>query len=150
MFQQQYLMWLAGIILLVVAVLSWRDSANPRRFTTGLFWALYGLVFLVGDWTTQLMSAWMESDAAGTRMLHIGIGVIVVVMALIAGFGGVRLGRYHQRSDEEKQASALRLRNKLFLPALSIPVVTVVGVLAFNHIPVCRMRCSAPVTTLRW
>ncbi|MBN9929096.1 DUF979 domain-containing protein [Pantoea agglomerans] len=135
MFQQQYLMWLAGIILLVVAVLSWRDSANPRRFTTGLFWALYGLVFLVGDWTTQLMSAWMGSDAAGTRMLHIGIGVIVVVMALIAGFGGVRLGRYHQRSDEEKQASALRLRNKLFLPALAIPVVTVVGVLAFNHIP---------------
>ncbi|TSH83218.1 DUF979 domain-containing protein [Pantoea sp. paga] len=135
MFQQQYLMWLAGIILLVVAVLSWRDSANPRRFTTGLFWALYGLVFLVGDWTTQLMSAWMGSDAAGTRMLHIGIGVIVVVMALIAGFGGVRLGRYHQRRDEEKQASALRLRNKLFLPALSIPVVTVVGVLAFNHIP---------------
>ncbi|MGC0953445.1 DUF979 domain-containing protein [Pantoea agglomerans] len=135
MFQQQYLMWLAGIILLVVAVLSWRDSANPRRFTTGLFWALYGLVFLVGDWTTQLMSAWMGSDAAGTRMLHIGIGVIVVVMALIAGFGGVRLGRYHQRRDEEKQASALRLRNKLFLPALAIPVVTVVGVLAFNHIP---------------
>jgi len=135
MFQQHYLMWLAGIILLVVAILSWRDSANPRRFTTGLFWALYGLVFLVGDWTTQMMSSLMGSDAAGTRMLHITIGVIVVVMALIAGFGGVRLGRYHQRSDEEKQASAGRLGNKLFLPALAIPVVTVIGVLAFNHIP---------------
>jgi len=135
MFQQQYLMWLAGIILLVVAILSWRDSANPRRFNTGLFWALYGLVFLVGDWTTQMMSSLMGSDAAGTRMLHITIGVIVVVMALIAGLGGVRLGRYHQRSDEEKQASALRLRNKLFLPALAIPVVTVVGLLAFNNIP---------------
>ena len=135
MFQQQYLMWLAGVILLVVAILSWRDSANPRRFTTGLFWALYGLVFLVGDWTTQMMSSLMGSDAAGTRMLHITIGVIVVLMALIAGFGGVRLGRYHQRSDEEKQASAGRLGNKLFLPALAIPVVTVIGVLAFNHIP---------------
>ena len=150
MFQQQYLMWLAGIILLVVAILSWRDSANPRRFTTGLFWALYGLVFLVGDWTTQMMSSLMGSDAAGTRMLHITIGVIVVVMALIAGLGGVRLGRYHQRSDEEKQASALRLRNKLFLPALSIPVVTVVGVLAFNHIPGLQDAVLAPVTTLRW
>nr|WP_314985796.1 DUF979 domain-containing protein [uncultured Pantoea sp.] len=135
MFQQQYLMWLAGIILLVVAILSWRDSANPRRFTTGLFWALYGLVFLVGDWTTQLMSSLMGSDAAGTHMLHIIIGGIVVFMALIAGLGGVRLGRYHQRSDEEKQGSALRLRNKLFLPALAIPIVTVVGVLAFNNIP---------------
>jgi uncharacterized membrane protein len=135
MFQQQYLMWLAGIILLVVAVLSWRDSANPRRFTTGLFWALYGLIFLVGDWTTRLMTQLMGTPEVGTRTLHIVVGVAVVVMALIAGLGGVKLGRYHQRSDEEKKVSAKRLHNKLFLPALAIPVITVVGVLAFNHIP---------------
>lgn len=135
MFQQQYLMWLAGLILLVVAVLSWRDAHNPRRFTTGLFWALYGLIFLVGDWTIQLMSALFGTTELGTRYLHIGVGVLVVAMALIAGCGGVRLGRYHQRSDEEKQVSARRLGNRLFLPALAIPVVTVIGVLAFNHIP---------------
>lgn len=135
MFQQQYLMWLAGIMLLVVAILSWRDRANPRRLTTGLFWALYGLIFLIGDWTADLLSHGLGSAAAGTRTLHIAVGVVVVIMALIAGLGGVRLGRYHQRSEEEKQASAQRLRNKLFLPALAIPVVTVVGVLAFNHIP---------------
>ena len=135
MFQQQYLMWLAGLILLVVALLSWRDTHNPRRLTTGLFWALYGLIFLVGDWTTQLMSALVGTPELGTRYLHILVGVLVVAMALIAGCGGVRLGRYHQRSDEEKQASARRLGNKLFLPALAIPVVTVVGVLAFNHLP---------------
>lgn len=135
MFQQQYLMWLAGIILLVVAVLSWRDSHNPRRLTTGLFWALYGLIFLVGDWTTSLMTALTGTPELGARYLHIIIGVLVVAMALIAGFGGVRLGRYHQRSDEEKQVSARRLGNRLFLPALAIPVVTVIGVLAFNHIP---------------
>lgn len=135
MFQQQYLMWLAGLILLVVAVLSWRDSHNPRRLTTGLFWALYGLIFLVGDWTTQLMSAFAGTPELGARYLHILVGVLVVVMALIAGCGGVRLGRYHQRSDEEKQVSARRLGNRLFLPALAIPVVTVIGVLAFNHIP---------------
>ncbi|MDU6077789.1 MAG: DUF979 domain-containing protein [Pantoea sp.] len=135
MFQQQYLMWLAGLILLVVAVLSWRDAHNLRRFTTGLFWALYGLIFLVGDWTTQLMSALFGTTELGTRYLHIGVGVLVVAMALIAGCGGVRLGRYHQRSDEEKQVSARRLGNRLFLPALAIPVVTVIGVLAFNHIP---------------
>ncbi|MDI9229207.1 DUF979 family protein, partial [Serratia bockelmannii] len=135
MFQQQYLMWLAGVILLIVAVLSWRDSANPRRFTTGLFWALYGLIFLLGDGAYQLMGQWAGDAALGKRWLHIGVGVAVVLMALIAGFGGVRLGRYHQRSDEQKQESAKRLRNKLFLPALAIPVVTVIGVLAFNNIP---------------
>lgn len=135
MFQQQYLMWLAGVILLVVAVLSWRDSANPRRLTTGLFWALYGLIFLIGDGAYQLMGQWAGDAELGRRWLHIGVGVAVVLMALIAGFGGVRLGRYHQRSDEQKQESAKRLHNKLFLPALAIPLVTVIGVLAFNHIP---------------
>lgn len=125
MFQQHYLFWLAGIILLVVAIMSWRDRANPRRLTTGMFWALYALVFFIGDWA---------SDALGARTLNIIVGLMVVVMALIAGLGGVKLGAYHQRTPEERQASASRLRNKLFLPALAIPVVTVIGVLAFNNI----------------
>ena len=37
-FQQTYLYWLAGAVLLVVAIMSWRDKSNPRRLTTGLFW----------------------------------------------------------------------------------------------------------------
>ncbi|WP_130834411.1 DUF979 domain-containing protein [[Erwinia] mediterraneensis] len=135
MFQQQYLMWLAGLILLVVAILSWRDSANPRRFTTGLFWALYGLIFFISDGTAQWLSGFTASPEQAVRTLHIIVGIMVVLMALIAGLGGVKLGRYHQRSEKERKASAQRLHNKLFLPALTIPVVTVIGVLAFNHIP---------------
>ena len=135
MIHQQYLMWLAGLILLVVAVLSWRDSANPRRLTTGLFWGLYGLIFLVGDWTTALMTQLMGSAESGTRTLQISVGVAVVIMGILAGCGGVKMGRYHQRNEAEKQASAQRLGNKLFLPALAIPVVTVIGVLAFNNLP---------------
>ncbi|CUU23342.1 hypothetical protein J9874_02276 [Duffyella gerundensis] len=134
MFQQHYLFWLAGLILLVVAVMSWRDSANPRRLTTGLFWALYGLIFFVGDWTQNLFAQLVGVEESA-RALHITVGVLVVIMAVIAGCGGVRLGRYHQRSAEERQQSAKRLHNKLFLPALVIPLVTVIGVLAFNHIP---------------
>lgn len=144
MFQQQYLMWLAGAILLMVALLSWRDSANPRRFTTGLFWALYGLIFLTGDWTFQLAARWAGEAQRGSRWLNIGVGVAVVLMALIAGCGGVRLGRYHQRSETEKQASAQRLGNKLFMPALAIPLVTVMGVLAFNHLPGLQARVFGP------
>lgn len=68
-------------------------------------------------------------------MLHIIVGGVVVVMALIAGFGGVRLGSYHQRTPQEREASAKRPGNKLFIPALAIPVVTVIGVLLFNNVP---------------
>lgn len=81
-FQQTYLYWLAGAVLLVVAIMSWRDKSNPRRLTTGLFWGLYGLVFLLGDWTYQLVG--------DKRTVNIAVGGVVVVLALIAGFGGVR------------------------------------------------------------
>ena len=126
-FQQSYLYWLAGLVLLIVAVMSFRDKANPRRVTTGLFWGLYGLIFLLGDWTYQLVG--------DKRTVHIAVGVAVVGLALIAGFGGVRLGSYHQRKQEERESSVKRLGNRLFYPALAIPVVTVIGVLMFNHIP---------------
>ncbi|ECG8592213.1 DUF979 domain-containing protein [Salmonella enterica subsp. salamae] len=126
-FQQSYLYWLAGIILLIVAVMSWRDRANPKRLTTGLFWGVYGLLFLLGDWTYQVVG--------DKRLVNIAVGVAVVAMALIAGFGGVKLGRYHQRTREQREESAARLGNRLFYPALAIPVVTVIGVLMFNHIP---------------
>ncbi|WP_168385956.1 DUF979 domain-containing protein [Erwinia amylovora] len=134
MFQQAYLFWLAGTILLVVALLSWRDKTNPRRLTTGLFWALYGLMFFIGDWVTAFMDA---------RTLHISVGAGVVVMALIAGCGGVRSGSYSQRSEQQREQSAVRLGNRLFLPALMIPVVTVIGVLAFNHIPGLQLTVFA-------
>ncbi|HBC7421541.1 DUF979 domain-containing protein [Serratia marcescens] len=134
-FQQQYLYWLAGAVLLIVAVMSFRDRANPRRITTGLFWGLYGLVFLVGDWTYRLLGDVLGEGSNEKRMLHIIVGGVVVVMALIAGFGGVRLGSYHQRTPQERETSAKRLGNKLFIPALAIPVVTVIGVLLFNNVP---------------
>lgn len=126
-FQQSYLYWLAGVVLLIVAVMSWQDKANPRRLTTGLFWGVYGVLFLLGDWAYQLVG--------DKRMVNIAVGGAVVVMALIAGFGGVKLGSYHQRTREQREESASRLGNRLFYPALAIPVVTVIGVLMFNHVP---------------
>lgn len=136
MFQQSYLYWLAGFILLVVAIMSWRDKANPRRLTTGLFWGIYGLLFLLGDWTFSLVG--------DKRTVHIAVGVAVVALALIAGFGGVRLGSYHQRSQQEREASAQRLGSRLFLPALAIPVITVVGVLLFNNLPSLQLALFGP------
>ena len=112
-FQQSYLYWLAGIVLLIVAIMSWQDKANPRRLTTGLFWGVYGLLFLLGDWTYQLVG--------DKRTVNIAVGVAVVIMALIAGFGGVKLGSYHQRTREQREESATRLGNRLFYPALAIP-----------------------------
>ncbi|KHK86761.1 UNVERIFIED_CONTAM: permease, partial [Mumia flava] len=105
-----YLYWLAGIILTITALMTFADKNHPRRWTTGLFWAIFAVIFLVGD-----------------KLPPIVVGVGAVVMALLAGTGGVTLGKHGELPAEERRASAKRLGNRLFIPALTIPLVTVIG-----------------------
>jgi uncharacterized membrane protein len=109
--------WLLGILLFVIGGIILSDRAHPKRFFAGGFWIAYGVIFVVGDK--------LPADL---------VGALVVVMALVAGFGGVVGAQPKRRSDEERQASALRLGNKLFLPALTIPIVTVTGTLLASHL----------------
>ncbi|MDH5834046.1 DUF979 domain-containing protein [Luteimonas kalidii] len=104
----QMIYWLAGIYLLAVAALGLRDRHNPRRHATALFWGLLGLMFLAAD-----------------RLAPVVVGVVVVVLACLAGFGGLGRGRYDEPSDEAKRIEATRLGNRLFWPALLIPGVCV-------------------------
>jgi uncharacterized membrane protein len=112
-----YLFWLLGIVLLIVGGMIMTDREHPRRFTAGGFWILYALIFLVGD-----------------RLPPEVVGVLVIVMAVIAGFGGVTAAKPKVLSEEVRRASARRLGNKLFIPALTIPVVTVVLTLSASHL----------------
>ncbi|MDR2326806.1 MAG: DUF979 domain-containing protein [Acidovorax sp.] len=113
----QHLYYLVGFVLAVTAVMTLRDASNPKRYSAGLFWALYAAVFLVGE---QLPPTWVGAGA--------------VLMAVIAGFGGVAGGRLAPRSDAEYLASAKRLGNKLFAPALAIPLITMAGTLSAKHL----------------
>jgi uncharacterized membrane protein len=114
----QHVYVLVGSLFVVFAYLSVRDTANPKRWTTGLFWALFALSFLAGDYLGDL-----------------GNGVLVLSMALIAGGGGLGVGKPATTSPEERQASSQRWGNWLFLPALVIPVVTLVGTFAIKGLP---------------
>ena len=126
----QYLYYLVGIILAITAVMTLRDASNPRRYSAGIFWALYAVVFLVGD---TLPSVW--------------VGVIAVAMALIAGFGGVLGGKHQPRTDAQYLESAKRLGNKLFIPALAIPLITMVGTLSAKYLMVGGVPLIDPKNT---
>jgi uncharacterized membrane protein len=106
---REHVFLLAGVLLAAVAVMSLRDKSNPRRLSTALFWGLYALVYLAGE-----------------HIPHAVAGLLMLAMALIAGFGGVRMGKHKALPEEERRASASRLGNKLLLPALTVPVVTIV------------------------
>jgi uncharacterized membrane protein len=100
---------LAGVLLAAVSVMSLRDTTNPKRFWTALFWGLYALVYLAGELIAPAVA-----------------GAVMIAMALIAGFGGVGMGKHKALPETERKASAARLGNKLLLPALTVPVVTIV------------------------
>jgi uncharacterized membrane protein len=113
----QYLYWLAGVILAITAFMTVTDRSNPKRWTTGLFWGLFAIAFLVGE-----------------RLPPVWVGVGVIVMAVIAGFGGVGFGQHENLNDQARRESAGRLKNKLFIPALAIPLVTVVGAVLLKNV----------------
>ncbi|WP_416050170.1 DUF979 domain-containing protein [Cupriavidus basilensis] len=122
-----YLYWLAGLVLAITALMTFADRDHPRRLSTGLFWALYALVFLIGD-----------------KLPPAIVGIGAVVMALIAGLGGVGHGKHGTLPEAERRASAKRLGNKLFIPALLIPVVTVIGTLLFKDVKVAGLALLDP------
>ncbi|NML62639.1 DUF979 domain-containing protein [Massilia sp. RP-1-19] len=105
-----YFYLVLGAMLTIAAFMTLRDKHNPKRFTTALFWGLYAVVYLAGE-----------------RIPPVAAGAIMVLMALIAGFGGIALGKYGFLPEGERRASAKRLGNRLFIPALIIPIVTMLG-----------------------
>lgn len=105
----------AGVVFATFAVLSSLDRNNPRRLGNATFWALVATSFLAGD-----------------HLGDVGNGVVVLGLAAIAGLGGLGRGQPATTSADERKASAARFGNKLFIPALTLPLVVVFGVLVLK------------------
>lgn len=126
----EYFYWLAGVLLMVTAAMIACDKTHPKRWSSSLFWALFAIVFLVGD-----------------RLPPFAVGVGVLVMAVIAGVGGVGRGTHAELHVKAARASAGRLGHKLFIPALSIPLVTVIGSMLLKHTHIAGVPLLDPKNT---
>ncbi|MGS0742410.1 DUF979 domain-containing protein [Glaciimonas sp. GG7] len=111
-----WLYYLVGVILAITAIMTLCDSSNARRWSSAVFWGLFAVAFLIGE-----------------RLPPALVGLGVILMALIAGFGGVGAGKHVELPDTARRASATRLGNKLFIPALAIPLVTVMGAVLLHN-----------------
>jgi uncharacterized membrane protein len=102
---------LAGVLFAVIAVLSALDRENRKRVGATAFWGLLAVSFLLGD-----------------RIGNVANGVVVLGIAAVAGFG--LLGRSHPATTtpEERRTLAQRFGNRLFIPALLLPAVMIVGI----------------------
>lgn len=109
--------YVIGIVLLLVAGMTWRDTAHPKRWSTGLFWLLFSSSFLFGD----LMVAQL-----GKPLAYRINGVVVLLLALIAGANLLGSGQHSRVMTPVFQEKLKKIGMKIFLPALSIPVITVI------------------------
>jgi uncharacterized membrane protein len=108
---------LAGLMFAGFAVYSARDARNPKRFGNAAFWGLTALSFLAGD-----------------RLGDLGNGVLVLGLALLAGLGLVGRGERALAPAGDGLASAERFGNRIFVPALVLPLVVAIGVLALKPV----------------
>lgn len=117
MISLSFLYILVGLILLWTAILTLQNKEQPRRFASAAFWGCYALVFLIGDY-----------------LPHEVVGLMVVLLAVLAGFGALSSALPKMLPEAQLQQSIIRIGKKIFLPALLIPIVTVFGVLVLGLI----------------
>jgi uncharacterized membrane protein len=113
----EHIYWLTGLMMAGVAIVNWRDRSNPRRINNTAFWGIYAITFLVGSQLHDLTN-----------------GFLIIAMVLVASIRGLGQGKQESTTREEREASAQRWGNRLFIPALAIPLFTVLGTVLFKRI----------------
>ena len=124
---------LMGALTGVVAVANARDASHPRRWRAAAFWGLWSLTFL-----------------AGPALGDVGAGLVVVAMGGLAGGGGgfarpaAGVAADRAAADQAPTMGALTAParrvpspgNRLFVPALVVPAVTIAGAWAYKRLHV--------------
>jgi uncharacterized membrane protein len=123
MLRVEHVYWICGALLLAAALFELR----ARRYAHTAFWAILSATFLGGD---AIAAAAQSGNAVPAQLTGAG----VIALALIAGSGRLTRRPEDSGSAAARRASALRLGNRLFLPALAIPLGTLVLILAAPYL----------------
>jgi uncharacterized membrane protein len=130
MITAEWIYWLLGAFFFLVGVEIALDRTHRKRWTNAAFWCLLGASLCYGSLIPRL-PAWL-------------LGIAVIGMALIAGFGLTGSGDVRTTSEAQRTASAARKGNALFIPALTIPAVTVLVSLGAGRIVIGGRPLLAP------
>lgn len=99
---------IVGIYLLINGFFSLKDLQNEKRYGTAAFWSIFGFLIAFGS----LIPEWVS-------------GILVIMLALIPGFGYMAKGKFFEISTSQKKQSADEFGFRLFIPLVLIPVGTI-------------------------
>jgi uncharacterized membrane protein len=121
---------LGGVILALMAGRIAVDRTHPKRWGSTLFWGLLAVVFL-----------------AGKSLPPVVVGYLVLGMVVLAATRQVGAATGSSSTREERTAQAVRLQNRVFWPALLIPITAVAGSLLLGRIHFGAMALIDPKQT---
>ncbi len=108
---------LEGLMFAAFAVLSLRDAGNRKRLGNAAFWALLAVSFVFGS---------QIGDFAN--------GLLVLALVALGGTGALGLGKPHTTTADERNRRAEQRGDAIFLPALVIPAVAIIGTLTLKNV----------------
>ena len=97
---------ICGIILITSGIYAFKDSGNPKRIGSSIFWLLFGILFIAGPYMNKSI-----------------VGGILVGMAILTATKNVTMGSLMNSDDKTREKQAEKIGNAIFIPALSIGVV---------------------------
>src|ERR1700759_5558585 len=111
----EFVYLLMGLMYAGIAAVSVRD----RRFGNALFWGL-----------------WAETFIFGTRQPPFVSGLVVILMVVVMLVVKLRPAPAERTTRVDREDSARRWGNWLFVPSLAIPAVTLTGTFAFKYLKI--------------
>jgi len=101
---------LMGLMMAGIAIVNLRDKTSRKRYNNAAFWGIYAVTFLAGSYLPNFVN-----------------GLLVIAMVLIVAIGKLGAAPAEQTSRVEREVSAAKWGNRLFIPALTIPAVALLG-----------------------
>ncbi len=114
----EWLYLFAGAMFAAFSLLSLFDRTARKRFGNAAFWGLMAVSLL-----------------AGSHLGDFGNGILVLGLVGLAGFGLIGRSSPETTGEAERTAFSDALGNRLFLPALIIPVTALAGTLLYTYTP---------------
>lgn len=100
---------LIGLQLIYTAYKVFTNKSNSKRIGTSLFWLDLGLLFMLGKFLPNIAS-----------------GLLVVLLGVISLFRQFEVSKFEAFDQEKLEKDAKKFGNKIFIPVLSLAVVSVV------------------------
>ena len=124
MIKAEWLYWLCAAFFLISAVIRLTDRSDRKRYGSAAFWGILAFTFVYGTYVVS---------GSGSSLVE---GVAVLALAGLAGLGFPGKGTENTTSPEERKRFADKYGNKLFIPALLIPLIAVIVAVGLDKVTI--------------